>query len=293
MTIPRNQPQAIADVPILQWASGHTQARGAGGGRFAPFVGFHIERGKDAELDTLLGAAHTPHIEIRHPRPGGSAIVPHWSFGESIRFYPITAGPPATTISGCLRLADATAAAGIGLNWLSGEKSRMAVRGLILVASAPLLVQLSARSTMTGFLLAALLDHVRVCEAADQLIDRTKHPELVALHELALPLNAGVEQAAGRGDTTAQIVPLVSDHPAELERAYVTGCWRKAAVHDAALAAWPGIVVWAAGYRSGETNGDSHLDAPAAEEAPTPRQFAPGVKARPRIAKMEETDLPL
>ena len=58
-------------------------------------------------------------------------------------------------------------------------------------------------------------------------------------------------------------------------------------VHNAA---WPGIVVWAAGYRSGETNGDSHLDAPS-EEAPAQRPaLAYSVKAR---AKVEEADLPL
>jgi hypothetical protein len=290
MTIPRNQPQTVQDAPILQWANGHTQARGAAGGRFGPFVGFHVERGKDADLDALLEAAGTPHIDIRHPRPGTYEIKPHWSFGESVRFYPVTAGPVATTIAGCLRLADATAAAGIGLNWPDGEKSRMAVRGFLLVAGAPILVQLATRSTMTGFLLAALLDHVRVCEAADTMIDRAKHPDVVALHELALPLTAGQEQAAGKGDTTAQIVPFVSDHPAALEQAYISSCWRKNIVHDAAIDAWPGIIVWADGYHTGETNGDSHLDAPVPVAEPAP---AYGVKRRAKVARVEEADLPL
>lgn len=278
--IPRNTPQTIQDCPILQWASGHTQARMLAQSRFAPFVGFHIERGRDSALDGLLEAAGTAKIDIRHPRPGGSEIKPHWSLGESLRFYPITAGPPATTISGCLRLA-ATAEAGIGLAWPAGEKSRMAVRGFILVGTVPILLQLAVRSTMTSYLLAALLDHVRVCEAADDMIDRGKHPEPVTLHELALPLVAGPEVAAGRGET-AQITPLASDHPEEVTRAYVTSCWRKAAIHEAACAAWPGVVAWAAGYSSGETNGDSHLDAPAEEPA-----LAPGKQGMPAA------DLPL
>jgi hypothetical protein len=87
------------------------------------------------------------------------------------------------------------------------------------------------------------------------------------------------EQAAGKGETTAQLTPLISGHPAELERAYVTSCRRKAAIHEAALASWPGLVVWAAGYRSGETNGDSHLEQPT-EEAPTAP--TPGVTRRQR-----------
>jgi hypothetical protein len=47
----------------------------------------------------------------------------------------------------------------------------------------------------------------------------------VALHELALPLAAGNEQPAGKGETTAQITPLISGHPAELDRVYVSSCW--------------------------------------------------------------------
>jgi hypothetical protein len=276
--IPRNTPQTIADCPILQWASGHTQARLAAHSRFQAHVGFHIERERDSALDALLEAAGTAKIDIRHPRPGAFEIKPHWSFGESIRFYPVTAGPPATTISACLRSA-ATGEAGIGLAWPTGEKSRMAVRGLVLVGTVPILVQLSARSTMTGYLLAALLDHVRVCQAADDMIDRAKHPELVALHELALPLVAGAEVAAGRGETS-QITPLASDHPEEITRPYVLSCWRAKAIHEAACVAWPGIVAWAAGYASGETNGDSHVET---EEAPP----------TPRTQGMPIADLPL
>jgi PadR family transcriptional regulator PadR len=167
---PQKHPQTVADVPILQWASGHTQARSAPSGRFAPHIGFHSEQGKDAVLDAAAQAAGIPPIEICHPRPGGSEIKPHWSFGERVRFHPITAGPPAVTISGCLRLAEQTAAAGLGLLWQPGEKSRLAVRGLVIIGEAPILVQLSVRSTMTGFLLASLIDHYRVCDTADRII---------------------------------------------------------------------------------------------------------------------------
>jgi hypothetical protein len=283
--IPRNTPQTVQDVPVLQWASGHTQARSTPSARFAPFVGFHAERGKDVDLDSALSALGIESIEIRHPRPGGSEIKAHWPLGEQLYFHPITAGPPATTISGCLRLADQTAAAGIGLLWRDGEKSRLAVRGLVTIGEASILMQLSVRSTMTGFLLAALLDHYRVCDTADSIIDRAKHPEMVMFHELTLLLRSGTEQSAGKGETTAQITPLVSLHLAELERGYIMSLWRKAQVHEAALAAWPGIVAWAAGYRSGETNGDSHLEQ-AAEEPPA--ALAPGVQRRSRMVRNED-----
>src|SRR5262245_41645523 len=120
MTIPRNTPAPVQDCPILQYASGRTEARPAAQSRFMGHVGFHIEQGKDEALDAALGALGTPRMEIRHPRQGGqSAIVPHWSLGETIRFHPITAGPTSTTIGGCLAGPNAqrTAEVGIGLAW--------------------------------------------------------------------------------------------------------------------------------------------------------------------------------
>ena len=135
---------------------------------------------------------------------------------------------------------------------------------------------------MTGFLLAALLDHYRVCDTADSIIDRAKHPEPVVFHELALPLIAGNEQAAGKGEATAQITRLIIGHPAELERGYITSCWRKHACHEAA---WAGLVVWAAGYHSSETNGDSYLDSGDAPAGPgRAEQSRPQRRRRPRRA---------
>jgi hypothetical protein len=89
--------------------------------------------------------------------------------------------------------------------------------------------------------------------------------------------------------------PAGDDHqrvPAPLRRDRRGRLGAALAPGRSALTAWPGIVVWAASYRSGETNGDSHLDQPA-EEAPQPAGLAPGVRSRARVAKMEETDLPL
>jgi len=281
--IPRNTPQQVQDVPILQYASGHTEARPQGLGRFSGHTGFHVERGKDAAFDAACEQAGIAEIDIRHPRAGAQPeIKRHWSFGESIRFHPITAGPPYRTIAHCLRTPQ-TAQAGLGLAWPQGEKSRLAVRGFIVVGGELRLVQLSVRSTMTDYLLAALLDHVRVCAVADDLIDRAKHPEVVTLHELALPLVAGAETSVGRGETST-VAPLKSGHPEAIDREYVKSCWRSNALHQAALEAWEGILTWAAGYATGETNGDSHLEEKVEEERP----LAPGVKRRARVVRPDE-----
>lgn len=258
-SIPRNAPREVSHVGIVQWASGHTKARFTPGGVFGSHVGFHAEIGRDADLDAACTAAQTPTMEIKHPRPNSPGeIKPHWSFGESLTFYPVTAGPPAMTITGCLRNPQATADAGIGLAWPAGDKSRMAVRGYMPIGDSFVLVQLATRSTMTNALLGALLTHVAHCTQADTLIDRARHPDLVACHELAMLLTCGEETTAGR-EATTQIYPFVL-RPVTLTRDTLGTLWRSSALNQDAVHAWEGIQLWAAGYSSGETNGDSHLD---------------------------------
>ncbi|MGB9740051.1 MAG: hypothetical protein C0184_13980 [Chloroflexus aggregans] len=249
--IGRNRVQSTSEAITLQYANGKSIARPVGGKRFSPYIGFHIEVGRDDELDTRLRAAQIDQIEIKHQRQGGAEIVRHWKLGETIRFYPITSGPVAQTVAGSLgRNAHATAAAGIGIRWGSNDRSRMAVRGhldLLVQMEVMRLVQLSVRSRMSDVLLAALLDHGRVCESADHLIDRTKHPDIVTFHELALPLGPGEEEEWGKGETTT-VVPFKSLHPSQIDQDYIRQIWRPDAVHQAALNEWPGIQVWASEY---------------------------------------------
>lgn len=251
--IGRNKVRAVADAVTLQYANGKSQARRpVGVGRFAAYVGFHIEAGRDGELDDAMRAAQVPMCEIKHQRPGGAEIVKHWDLGETVKLYPVTSGPVAPTVAGSLAGGNArdTAEAGIGLRWGNGERSKLAVRGYLhpLVQVGFLrLVQFSVRSRMTDELLKALVDHGRVCEAADSIIDRTRHPELVTLHEIALTLSPGEETEWGKGDT-ATVVPFVSLHPGELDAEYLRGVWRPDSVHAAALREWEGIQHWAREY---------------------------------------------
>jgi hypothetical protein len=251
--IGRNRVQAVADAATLQYANGKSVARATvGSGRFAPHVGFHIEVGRDVELDEAMRTAKIPQIEIKHQRQGGAEIVRHWSLGETIRLYPVTSGPVAPTVAGSLsgRSARLTAEAGIGLRWGQGERSKLALRGyldqLVRVGYVRL-IQLSVRSRMTDVLLGALLEHGRVCEAADSLVDRTRHPEVVTFHEVALPLGPGEEQEWGKGDT-ATVVPFKSLHPAEIDAEYLRGLWRPDSVHSAAFRDWESIQLWAQEY---------------------------------------------
>lgn len=251
--IGRNKVRVAQDAATLQYANGKSVARRTlGNGRFAPYVGFHIEAGRDGELDEAMREAKVALVEIKHQRPGGAEIVKHWDLGDRVRLYPVTSGPVAPTVAGSLAGGNAreTAEAGIGLRWGAGERSKLAVRGYLdpLVQVGYLrLVQFSVRSRMTDELLKALVDHGRVCEAADSLIDRVRHPELVTFHEVALPLGPGDEQEWGKGDT-ATVVPFVSLHPQALDAEHLRGLWRPDSVHAAALREWEGIQHWAREY---------------------------------------------
>jgi hypothetical protein len=253
MSIGRNHVHAVTDAPVLQWANGKSFYRETlGAGRFVAFVGWHSEAGRDDDLDRAMLAAKMPQIEIKHQRPGGAEIVRHWSLGCDLVFHPITSGPVAPTVAGSCaeRNAAATADAGLGLRWGAGERSRMAVRGFIaplLAVGCLRLVQLSVRSRMTDVLLSCLLDHGRVCAAADDLIDRAKHPELVTFHEVGLPLGPGQETEWGKGDT-ATVVPFASAHPAQVDADYLRRRWRSTELHAAAYAAWGDVQLWAADY---------------------------------------------
>ncbi len=124
------------------------------------------------------------------------------------------------------------------------------------------LVQLSVRSRMTDILLGSLVDQGRVCEAADSLVDRSRHAEVVTYHEIALPLGPGDEQEWGKGDT-ATVVPFKSLHPAEVDAEYLRGVWRPDSIHAAAYRDWESI-------QAGPTS-----------TPPRPRRTAGGPASRP------------
>jgi hypothetical protein len=253
MSIGRNRVrQQVQEIVTLQWANGKNEARTTPGhGRFVSHVGFYVEAGKDAAFDAAMEAAGITQMEIRHPRQGAPAqIVRHWNLGEQITLYPITSGPVTTTVATSLspRNINATVEAGIGMRWGrgEGERSRMSIRGFLAIGKDvyPGLVQFSVRSRMTDELLVALIDHVRVCEIADSLVDRSKHPEIVQCHELGMPLGSGKEEQWGKGETTT-VTPCMSLHPATVDLPYLRSIWRPDVVAEQAPLHWADIQAWA------------------------------------------------
>lgn len=227
MSIPRNTPkQPVVDVriPMLQWANGITMGRLSGIPRFSGFVGWHIEKGQDAALDDALSSF--PTVDIRHPRKGSDPEVkPHWSLGESILWYPLSAGFPGDTIFSSMRMPDECSDAGIGLRWEADtRRSKLVLYGYIKIGDAYFLMSIPSKSLITEEFFAAYADHLRVLEVIDDLIDRSKHPGQVSFYEVGLPFVAGSEKSYGKGETTT-VTPIQSGHPEAVDRAYLKQRW--------------------------------------------------------------------
>lgn len=237
----RNKPQAITTgYPLLQWGNGKDEARERGG-RFSTVVGWHIEQGSSPDLDAAGRELALNVYEFKHRRDGGKTEVkPHWWIGEEVRIFPLTAGPVADTMRGAARVSDRMATeAGIVATWDDGSYLSLLAIIEINGVMLPDVVRVSARSHMTDHLLAALLDHLRVCEAADAIVRAT-----VAPWWLALPLGGGAEFDVGREQTTT-IVPVASLHPVEIDRAYLERVKLPTDWRDYAAGQYEAAVAWA------------------------------------------------
>jgi len=236
--------------------------------RFTEYVGFFTEAGRSTDLDAAMQQAGMEKIEAQHPRDSGDPIIKtHWNLGETLRFFPVTQGPPATSARLCLgpRLYQRTVDGGIGLRWPNGENAQMGVIGYL----EPLIqvgyiepIKLATRSLMVDYLLKALADHVRVAKFADSIVDREKHPDVVELYELAWVIGAGEQVTFGK-DKTSLVTPMVSQHPHTLTKEHVRSIYLKdddlgQAVREKALLDWEAIQEWAKAFAQG--TGDQFND---------------------------------
>jgi hypothetical protein len=259
-TIPTLSPLLAADAPLLLWSSGRVSMRPQGSGRFSNGIGFYSEVGKDAEFDEACKAAKLRCIEIRHSS-GGTSL--NWSFGETMRVYPLTTGPKINTVFE-LKNADkalANAQAGVGARWTTDfngkPASQAAVRCLLpdlLDVGFTGLLQLQLKSTMSDHLLKALAEHLRIGHAAVAQLGKA-----VTLTELELPLGPGIDVTVGRTkDQQATLTPLAATHPKAVTREYLESIYRP---DNRALfeELWASVVAWAEEYTAA-----SREQAPAA-----------------------------
>lgn len=251
MNLPKRN-TATGAAPLIQWNNGKTEAKTEGQTRFISFVGWTSEQGKDPAFDAACRAAKIPTVEIRH-RQGddgaGQTIKEHWHIGDTLAVFPLTTGPVSARIGTSLRPEnkDATVDAAIGVSWEEGDRSKAAVRALfppVLAEGYTGLVQVGGYSTMSDYLLSALVDHcTRVCADADRLLGRDVFPG-----ELLLPLAPGPEVVVGKGDKSSNVTVFVSAHPKVIDRAYIDTIYRADDVIPLIEAKWDSCVAWARAF---------------------------------------------
>jgi hypothetical protein len=114
---------------------------------------------------------------------------------------------------------------------------------------------------MSDHLLAALVDHVRVCHAAAMELGT---PVFAA--ELHLPLGPGGEVTAGKKGQQMTLVPFVSQHPKTITRQYVEQTYHPGGVAKVVGQVWESVVSWATEYTMALPEATPVAAAPAAPE---------------------------
>jgi hypothetical protein len=243
------------DYPAIGWGNGLMRARKSEKARFSEYVGFFVTAGEDHNLDKAMEEAGYSTIEAQHPRQGADPIVKrHWDLGENLDFLPVTMGTPATATSALLRMKDKAAQAGVGIRWPQGERALLGIIGYIKPLAERGYMQpfkIGARSLMVDYVLKALADHTRVCQFADSIVDRSKHPDPVELYEIVWRLGPGEQTAFGK-ESTSLVVPIVSMHPAQPDAAYIKANYLTSEeIKAKAEADFPAIQQWANGFNNG------------------------------------------
>lgn len=266
-------------TPTIQYASGRVKARMVPNQPFTNHIGFYAEVGTDDLFDEAMEDAGFGQIDIRHQKEGEAPTVCRsWHLGVKLGIWPLSANPAASTASASSfsPYAERTANAGIALRWetkRNGQRqSKLAIRGYVyqLVRIGHVVpIQLSVSSRMSDKLLAAMQDHLAVCEQADELVRKRDwvaqevdapsfehlraqgHVDTVAFYDLLLPLYVGPEESFRGKQGTSTVHPLISGHLDPVTEAYVKKIWRPLAVLDAVGRDWADTVAWAHRYAQG------------------------------------------
>jgi hypothetical protein len=163
-------------------------------------------------------------------------------------------GTPATSTSALLRMKEKAAHSGVGIRWPQGERALVGVIGYIKPLAEKGYMQpfkIGARSLMVNYVLKSLADHTRICQFADSIVDRSKHPDPVELYEIVWKLGPGEQTAFGK-ESTSLVVPIVSMHPAQPDADYIkTHYLTNEEIKRKAEADFPAIQQWANGFNNG------------------------------------------
>ena len=208
----------VAD-PLLQWATGlQTKER-------TIYAGWLIEAGKLRELDEAMQAAGFSTVMIKH---GSGNLVTHWAV-ETASVYVLCEG-----VQSIGEMKHTAERYGIAFGWrtLEGGRGQSVLRARVFLQdllevgyTAPLLM--TAKSTLTGDLIAALTRQYEVLDQVDAFRALDKKPALLPpFYACSLPLGPGVEVARGKAQTK-EITPMVARIPAPITKDYIRMHWMR------------------------------------------------------------------
>lgn len=232
---PAHRPQPVVCTPPLQWATGlQTKER-------TLYAGWLIEAGKDADLDDALSRTGFKPVVIKH---GSGNLVTHWALPSVALFVACTG------IQSMAEMRDEATRYGVAFGWRTLEdgrrqsvlRVRVYVQELLAVGYTEPLT-LTLKSTLTGDLIGALIQHYEVLDAVNPIRASMQKPPIdVPYYAVAIALQAGQEVARGSGGQTKEIAPMVC--VSEPSKAYILSHWCRKPWAMAIEASLDGIVAW-------------------------------------------------
>jgi hypothetical protein len=217
---PARRPMPRVADPLLQWATGlQTKERRI-------YAGWLAEAGKIDALDAAMEQAGFKQVTIKH---GSGNMVTHWAV-ETANLFVVAEG-----VQSIGEMKHTEERYGIAFGWRTLEGGRqqsvLRFRGFLQELLGvgfyePLLV--TAKSTLTGDLIAALTRQYEVLDAVDAFRAQDKKPPLnPPFYACSIPLGPGQEVARGSGGQTREITPPIANIPTPVTKEYVRAHWIK------------------------------------------------------------------
>ena len=211
---PARRPIPRVSDPLLQWATGlQTKERRI-------YAGWLAEAGKIDALDAAMEQAGFAQVTIKH---GSGNMVTHWAV-ETANLYVVAEG-----VQSIGEMKHTEDRYGIAFGWRTLEGGRqqsvLRFRGFLrellnIGFYEPLLV--TAKSTLTGDLIAALTRQYEVLDAVDAFRKLDKKPPMQPpFYACSIPLGPGQEVARGSGGQTKEITPPIANIPNPITKEYV------------------------------------------------------------------------
>jgi hypothetical protein len=217
---PARRPAPRVADPLLQWATGlQTKERRI-------YAGWLAEAGKIEALDEAMAQAGFSQVTIKH---GSGNMVTHWAV-ETANLFVIAEG-----VQSIGEMKHTEDRYGIAFGWRTLEGGRqqsvLRFRGFLqellnVGFYEPLLV--TAKSTLTGDLIASLTRQYDVLDAVDAFRKLDKKPPLQPpFYACSIPLGPGEEVSRGSGGQTKEITPPIANIPNPITKEYIRAHWIK------------------------------------------------------------------